>query len=99
MEIFRGISDLTRPLERPVLTIGNFDGVHLGHRAILELVISRARSIGGESVLFTFEPHPRRVLRPESGLRLLETFDQKVETLAEDMLRELLHLGVVILPE
>ncbi len=82
MEIFRGISDLTRPFERPVLTIGNFDGVHLGHRAILDLVISRARALGGESVLYTFEPHPRRVLQSESGLRLLQTFDQKIETLA-----------------
>jgi riboflavin kinase/FMN adenylyltransferase len=63
------------------VTIGNFDGVHLGHRAILDLVISRARDLGGESVLYTFEPHPRRVLQPGSDLRLLETFEQKVETL------------------
>jgi riboflavin kinase/FMN adenylyltransferase len=82
LEVFKGISDLTRPFELPVLTIGNFDGVHLGHRAILDLVISRARALGGESVLYTFEPHPRRVLQSESGLRLLETFDQKIETLA-----------------
>jgi len=82
LEIFRGISDLNRRFELPVLTIGNFDGVHLGHRAILDLVISRARALGGGSVLYTFEPHPRRVLQSESGLRLLETFDQKIETLA-----------------
>ncbi|MCA9503826.1 MAG: bifunctional riboflavin kinase/FAD synthetase [Spirochaetaceae bacterium] len=82
MEIFRGIAELSRPFRRPVLTIGNFDGVHLGHRAILDLVIGRARALGGESILYTFEPHPRRVLHPDSGLRLLETFDQKVETLA-----------------
>ncbi len=81
MEIFRGISELRRTFERPVLTLGNFDGVHLGHQAILELVISRARALGGESVLYTFEPHPRRVLQPESNLRLLDTFEQKVETL------------------
>ena len=81
MEIFRGISELTRTFERPVLTIGNFDGVHLGHQAILELVISRAQALGGESVLYTFEPHPRRVLQSESGLRMLETFDQKAEAL------------------
>lgn len=73
-----------------MLTIGNFDGVHLGHRAILDLVISRAKAVGGESVLYTFEPHPRRVLQSESGLRLLETFDQKMETL------EALGLDVVI---
>lgn len=82
MEIFRGVADLNRAFTRPILTIGNFDGVHLGHRAILDLVIDRARALGGESVLYTFEPHPRRVLQAESDLRLLETFDQKAETLA-----------------
>ena len=81
MEIFRGISKLTRTFERPVLTVGNFDGVHRGHQAILDLVIARAKALGGESVLYTFEPHPRRVLQSESGLKLLETFDQKAETL------------------
>lgn len=81
MEIFRGVAHLTREFTRPVLTIGNFDGVHRGHQAILELVIERARSQGGESVLFTFEPHPRRVLQPGADLRLLDTFAQKVETL------------------
>ncbi len=82
MEIFRGIKDLHRSFTRPVLTLGNFDGVHLGHQAILNLVIERARALGGESILYTFEPHPRRVLQPESNLRLLDTFEQKVETLA-----------------
>lgn len=64
-----------------MLTIGNFDGVHCGHQAILDLVIERARALGGESVLYTFEPHPRRVLQPDVDLRLLDTFEQKVETL------------------
>lgn len=81
MEIFRGISELNRAFTNPVLTLGNFDGVHLGHQTILELVIARARALGGESILYTFEPHPRRVLQPESDLRLLDTFEQKVETL------------------
>jgi len=66
-----------------VLTIGNFDGIHCGHQAILDLVIERARALGGESILYTFEPHPRRVLQPAADLRLLDTFEQKVETLAE----------------
>jgi riboflavin kinase/FMN adenylyltransferase len=81
VEIFRGISELNRTFKSPVLTLGNFDGVHLGHQAILDLVIARARALGGESILYTFEPHPKRVLQPESNLRLLDTFDQKVETL------------------
>jgi riboflavin kinase/FMN adenylyltransferase len=81
LEIFRGIADLSRNFERPVLTLGNFDGVHLGHQAILKLVIDRAKALSGESILYTFEPHPRRVLQAESNLRLLDTFEQKVETL------------------
>ena len=64
-----------------MLTIGNFDGVHVGHQAILRLIVERARALGGESVLYTFEPHPRRVLQSEQSLRLLETFAQKMETL------------------
>jgi riboflavin kinase/FMN adenylyltransferase len=82
LEIFRGVAELNRRLTRPVVTVGNFDGVHKGHQAILAKVIERAKALGGESVLYTFEPHPRRVLQPESGLRLLETFDQKMEVLA-----------------
>lgn len=81
LEIFRGVSDLTRQFTRAVLTVGNFDGVHRGHQAILAQVIDRAQALDGESILYTFEPHPRRVLQPDADLRLLETFDQKVETL------------------
>ena len=81
MEIFRGVAELNRRLKRPVVTVGNFDGVHMGHQAILAKVIERAKALGGESVLYTFEPHPRRVLQPASDLRLLETFDQKMEVL------------------
>jgi len=81
LEIIRGIAELKRAFRRPVLTIGNFDGIHLGHRAILEIVTSRARSLAGESILYTFEPHPRRVLQTDANLRLLETFEQKLESL------------------
>lgn len=79
MKIFRGVSKVDRPFRRAVITIGNFDGVHVGHQAILRLVVERARALGGESVLYTFEPHPRRVLQSEKELRLLETFEQKME--------------------
>lgn len=83
MEIFRGIAEVTRRFTRPVVTIGNFDGVHRGHQAILAQIIERARALEGESILYTFEPHPRRVLQPEADLRLLETFDQKMENLEQ----------------
>jgi riboflavin kinase/FMN adenylyltransferase len=66
-------------LRRPVVTIGNFDGIHLGHQAILQTVVSRARALSGEAVVYTFEPHPRKVLRPESAPALLTTLEQKLE--------------------
>jgi riboflavin kinase/FMN adenylyltransferase len=83
LELVRGTAALSRKLVRPVLTIGNFDGVHLGHRAILDTVIARARDLGGEAVLYTFDPHPRKVLRPDQAPDLLATMDQKIEILRE----------------
>ena len=53
LEIYRGISELSRRLTRPVVTIGNFDGVHRGHQAILNTVTERAAALDGESVLYT----------------------------------------------
>lgn len=83
MELVRGTAALTRKLVRPVLTIGNFDGVHLGHRAILDTVISRAQALRGEAVLYTFDPHPRKVLQPGHAPDLLATMEQKIELLEE----------------
>ncbi len=83
MEAVHGTAALKRELRRPVLTIGNFDGLHVGHRAIMKTVLGRARDLGGEAVVFTFEPHPRKVLQPDSAPRLLTTLDQKLELLEE----------------
>jgi riboflavin kinase/FMN adenylyltransferase len=83
LEVIQGTAAIQRTLLRPVLTIGNFDGLHVGHRAIMHTVIERARTLGGESVVYTFEPHPRKVLSPERAPRLLTTLSQKVELLEE----------------
>jgi riboflavin kinase/FMN adenylyltransferase len=64
-----------------VVTIGNFDGVHLGHRRILETVVARARSSGRPSVAITFEPHPLAVLRPDHAPPRLQTLHQKEEAI------------------
>ena len=81
MRIFEGLSDLSH-IKNAVVTIGTFDGVHLGHQEILRTVISEAKKIGGESVLLTFYPHPRMVLSPEnSDLLLLQTQAEKMEKL------------------
>jgi riboflavin kinase/FMN adenylyltransferase len=67
-------------VESPVMTTGTFDGVHTGHQVILERLRQIASETGGESVLFTFEPHPRRVLFPEDDrLRLLNTREEKIK--------------------
>jgi riboflavin kinase/FMN adenylyltransferase len=65
-----------------VLTLGNFDGVHLGHQAIFKKVVERARELGGTSIAFTFEPHPLKVLAPERSPRLLNTFHGKMKLFA-----------------
>ncbi|MFR9602262.1 MAG: FAD synthetase family protein [Rikenellaceae bacterium] len=64
-------------------TVGSYDGVHIGHRRLIDECRSRAHQIGGESVLLTFEPHPRVVLGRAEGLKLLTTVDEKIELLAE----------------
>ena len=64
-----------------IVTIGNFDGVHLGHRRILETVVERARAVGRPSVAITFEPHPLAVLRPDHAPRRIQTLRQKEEAI------------------
>jgi len=79
LEWIRGTAALKRKLRRPVLTIGNFDGLHLGHRAIMQTVLERARALDGEAVVYTFDPHPRKVVSPDRAPSLLTTLDQKLE--------------------
>ena len=72
-------------INTPVLTIGTFDGVHLGHRKILKRLRDVATAIGGESVIFTFDPHPRMILYPEDHeLKLLNTLEEKKELLQKE---------------
>ncbi len=81
MRIFHGLEGLEE-ISNPVLTIGTFDGVHLGHQKILKNLNKVAHSMGGESVLFTFFPHPRMVLYPDShGVRLIQTQEEKLRKL------------------
>lgn len=78
MKIYRDLKDFRAV--KPVLTIGTFDGVHLGHRKIIDRLRDIAAEIGGESVIFTFDPHPRKIVSPqESNLRLVTTLDEKIE--------------------
>jgi riboflavin kinase/FMN adenylyltransferase len=81
--VVRGSAALEHPPRRAVLTIGNFDGLHVGHRRILHTVLSRARAQDGEAVVYTFDPHPRKVLQAERAPAMLTTTEQKLELLAE----------------
>jgi riboflavin kinase/FMN adenylyltransferase len=80
MRLFHGTdnADIARPT---VLTLGVFDGLHLGHQLIMKTVVERARALDAVPTVITFEPHPRAVLHPESAPPLLQTFDQKIEAL------------------
>jgi len=80
MRLFHGTdnADIARPT---VLTLGVFDGLHLGHQLIMQTVVERARAVGAVPTVITFEPHPREVLHRESAPPLLQTFDQKIEAL------------------
>jgi riboflavin kinase / FMN adenylyltransferase len=81
VRVFQGFDELEK-IPNPVLTIGTFDGVHLGHQRIIQQLNEEAQKHGGESVLFTFYPHPRMVLFPDShGLKLLQTQVEKIEKL------------------
>lgn len=80
MQIYHQITEFK--VEKPVLTIGSFDGVHLGHRQVIEKLKAIAQAKKAETVIFTFHPHPQFVLAPEwsrKELRMLTTIDERIE--------------------
>lgn len=89
MKIHRGIEAL-ETIKKPILTIGTFDGVHLGHRAIISRINQLAKKEDGESVLLTFFPHPRKVLYGDDSVDLLNTIDEKAELLEKEGLDHLI---------
>ncbi len=81
MKIYEGLIS-TLSIQNPVVTIGTFDGVHVGHQKIIQRLNTEAAKIDGESVLFTFHPHPRLVLKPDdTSLKLLQTQAEKINKL------------------
>ncbi len=83
MKLFRSLDKLPATLLRGAVTIGNFDGVHRGHALIVERLVARAEQAKGPAIVFTFDPHPVRLLRPELAPPPLTWTDRKATLLAE----------------
>ena len=82
MEVIVGIDKLARKLNKPAITIGNFDGVHWGHRVLFDKVKDWANRLQGQSVVMTFHPHPIEVLAPGNGPRFITRHQRKLELIA-----------------
>ncbi len=94
MKVFKGFEEATG-IKNPVVTTGSFDGVHIGHKTILNRLRMLARKYDGESVLITFHPHPRKVLYPESagkGLKLINSQEEKLKLLRETGLDNVINV-------
>ncbi|MBS1774057.1 MAG: bifunctional riboflavin kinase/FAD synthetase [Bacteroidetes bacterium] len=72
-------TDRLPDFKNAVVTIGTFDGVHLGHKVILNEAVKYANKTGGESILLTFEPHPRKLLFPDKSIQIITPLEQKLE--------------------
>ena len=81
MQVFHKLDQVPADFGPTILSIGNFDGVHRAHRHVLDEIVRRARQAGAKSVAVTFEPHPIRILRPDSELKLLTPTPEKISLL------------------
>ena len=79
MKIVRGTKNIKGPFPYPVITLGNFDGVHVGHQILFRKAAEIAREKKGTSIAFTFEPHPLKIIAPEKVPPLLTHFHKKME--------------------
>ena len=83
MQVFRKPEDVPANLGPTVVSVGNFDGVHIAHQAVVRHMAERAHAIGGKAVAVTFDPHPLRILRPDSAPRLLSPIEVKLQLLEQ----------------
>lgn len=81
MKIFHKLDEVPRDCGPTIVSVGNFDGVHRAHAHVLREIVRRARERSARAVVVTFEPHPARILRPDSGLRLLTPTPEKLRLL------------------
>jgi riboflavin kinase/FMN adenylyltransferase len=83
MQVFRKLEKVPANLGPTVVSVGNFDGVHIAHQAVVRHMAERAHAMGGEAVAVTFDPHPLRILRPDSSPRLLTPLEIKLRLLEQ----------------
>ena len=83
MQIFRHLSDPALQVTESVVTLGNFDGIHLGHQALIKGAVADAKQLGRCSIVLTFEPHPLRVLAPQRAPKMLLTHKDKMQLFQE----------------
>lgn len=83
MKLLRELAEVPAEIQGGALTIGNFDGVHQGHARLVQRLLALARKVGGPSIVFTFDPHPARLLNPQRAPRPLTWTDRKAQLLAQ----------------
>ena len=91
MQVFHKLDEIPATFGPTLVSVGNFDGVHRAHRRVLSNIVERAKALGCKSIAVTFEPHPIRILRPDSGLRLIAPTAEKIRLLAETEIDRLNH--------
>jgi riboflavin kinase / FMN adenylyltransferase len=82
MQVHRSIESLPE-FRNAVITIGTFDGVHLGHQKIISALVEEAKKAGGESIIVTFDPHPRKIINATDDLQLINTLQEKIDLLQD----------------
>ena len=82
MKLIQDLHQIKKPFKNAVISIGNFDGVHIGHQALFHEVIEKADAMGGTSIAMTFEPHPIRVLKKNNNPPLITLYEQKIELIS-----------------
>jgi len=83
MQVFRKLDEVPTQYGPTVVSVGNFDGVHIAHQAVVRHMAERAHAIGGKAVAITFDPHPLRILRPDGAPKLLTPLEVKLKLLAQ----------------
>lgn len=91
MKVYTQLDNLPT-FTNPVITVGSFDGVHLGHRQILNYLKKSAAELKGESIVITFDPHPQQVLYPGNDFFLINTLEEKKQLLAQEQIEHLIIL-------